>query len=86
MLDAYKNNYITNQKKEQDKRGGRMIVRITSKSGAKTQIYNMTREAYDALIESWKIPDDFKTFSESKVIFLTDDILTIEVEQCNQEH
>ena len=38
-----------------------MIVRITSKSGAKTQIYNMTREAYDALIESWKIPDDFKT-------------------------
>ena len=24
MLDVYKNNYITNQKKEQDKRGGRM--------------------------------------------------------------
>ena len=62
-----------------------MIVRITSKSGAKTQIYNMTREAYDTLIESWKIPDDFKTFSESKIVFLTDDILTIEVEECNQE-
>ena len=63
-----------------------MIVRITSKSEAKTQIYNMTREAYDALIESWKIPDDFKTFSESNIVFLTDDILTIEVEQCNQKH
>ena len=63
-----------------------MIVRITSKNGAKTQIYNMTREAYGALVESWKIPDDFKTFSESKIVFLTDDILTIEVEQCNQEH
>ena len=63
-----------------------MIVRITSKSGAKTQIYNMTREAYDTLIESWKIPDDFKTFSESKIIFLTDDILKIEVEECNQKH
>ena len=56
-----------------------MIVRITPKSGAKTQIYNMTREAYDALIEIWKIPDDFKTFSESKIVFLTDDILKIEV-------
>ena len=85
MLDVYNDNYITNQKKEQDKRGGRMIVRITSKSGEKTQIYNMTREAYDTLIESWKIPDDFKTFSESKIIFLTDDILKIEVEQCNQK-
>ena len=63
-----------------------MIVRITSKSGEKTQIYNMTREAYDALIESWKIPDDFKNFSESKIAFLTDDILTIEVEECNQKH
>ena len=80
MLDVYKNNYITKTRKEQD-RGGRMIVRITSKSGAKTQIYNMNREAYDALIESWKIPDDFKTFSESKIVFLTDDILKIEVEQ-----
>ena len=65
-------------------RGGRMIVRITSKSG-ETQIYNMTREAYDTLVESWKIPDDFKNFSESKIVFLTDDILTIEAEQCNQE-
>ena len=62
-----------------------MIVRITSKSGEKTQIYNMTSEVYDALIESWKIPDDFKNFSESKIVFLTDDILKIEVEQCNQE-
>ena len=62
-----------------------MIVRITPKNGAKTQIYNMTREAYDTLIESCKIPDDFKTFSESKIVFLTDDILTIEVEECNQE-
>ena len=79
MLDVYKNNYITKTQKEQGKRGGRMIVRITPKSGAKTQIYNMTREAYDALIESWKIPDDFKTFSESKIVFLTDDILKIEV-------
>ncbi|MDO4912988.1 MAG: hypothetical protein Q3961_00375 [Bifidobacteriaceae bacterium] len=43
----------------------------------------MTREAYDALIESWKIPDDFKTFSESKIVFLTDDILTIEVQEDN---
>ena len=58
-----------------------MIVRITSKNGAKTQIYNMTREAYGALVESWKIPDDFKIFSESKIVFLTDDILKIEVEE-----
>ena len=60
-----------------------MIVRITSKSG-ETQIYNMTREAYDTLIESWKIPDDFKNFSESKIVFLTDDILTIEVDNATK--
>ena len=57
---------------------GRVKVRITFKNRAESQIYNMSRKVYDALIESCKIPDAFKRFSESDPIFLTDDILMIE--------
>ena len=57
-----------------------MRVKITSKSNPdKPSIIRMDKKAYDFLIESRKIPDDFKNDWETGIILETDDILEIEV-------
>ncbi len=57
-----------------------MRVKITSKSNPdKPLIVGMDKKTYDFLMESRKIPDDFKKFYETRIILETDDILEIEV-------
>lgn len=57
-----------------------MRVKITSKSDPdKPSIVGMDKKTYDFLMESWKIPDDFKNDWETGIILETDDILEIEV-------
>lgn len=57
-----------------------MRVKITSKSDPdKPSIVGMDKKTYDFLMESRKIPDDFKNDWETGIILETDDILEIEV-------